>query len=248
MPLITVWPLPYHYCLMMSKILTQHTAKTNKLKTCKKNLHQYPLHLSRCPDCNRIWKEKNYEHVRELQQTWVQNNPEKIKKINQRYRENGLHKEKRLECIKKWKKANLERVKEKNKEWNKKNAERRKKTLQKWKEKNKEHVRETHRHWAQKNIKRVREKSAINAAKRRMIHIQATPSWANSEAIKVIYKECAKITSETGIKHHVDHIFPLRSRYMCGLHVETNLQILTAEENIKKNNRSWPGQLDCQQG
>lgn len=49
-----------------------------------------------------------------------------------------------------------------------------------------------------------------------------------------IYRECAKITEETGISHHVDHIHPISKG---GQHHPDNLQILTAEENIRKSNK-----------
>lgn len=54
---------------------------------------------------------------------------------------------------------------------------------------------------------------------------------ADRDAIAAIYKEARKTTRETGIEHHVDHIKPLVAG---GTHHPNNLQILTAEENLKK--------------
>lgn len=63
---------------------------------------------------------------------------------------------------------------------------------------------------------------------------QAFPSWANIEKIQEIYKNCKKFSEETGIIYHVDHIIPLNGKLVSGLHVENNLRIITAEENLKK--------------
>jgi hypothetical protein len=72
----------------------------------------------------------------------------------------------------------------------------------------------------------------------RVKHIkQATPSWADMEKIAAFYAEAERLTAETGIPHHVDHVYPLRGKTMCGLHVEGNLQILHAVANLRKSNR-----------
>lgn len=63
---------------------------------------------------------------------------------------------------------------------------------------------------------------------------KATPSWADRSEIRAIYAEAKRITEETGIKHHVDHIIPLRGEVVCGLHVSNNMQIIPADENLQK--------------
>jgi hypothetical protein len=73
---------------------------------------------------------------------------------------------------------------------------------------------------------------------RRADVVQRTPSWANHEAIKAVYAECARLTVVTGTQHHVDHIVPLRGLTVSGLHVENNLQILPSFENLSKG-RKW---------
>ena len=50
-------------------------------------------------------------------------------------------------------------------------------------------------------------------------------------------EEANAIFKDYGILFHVDHIIPLRGKLVSGLHVEDNLQVLSAKENLSKNNR-----------
>ena len=75
------------------------------------------------------------------------------------------------------------------------------------------------------------------AAEYRAAKIRATPKWRDKIAIKKIYAECTRISLETGIVHHVNHIVALNAKFVCGLHVEFNLEIITGSKNCSLSNR-----------
>jgi hypothetical protein len=75
---------------------------------------------------------------------------------------------------------------------------------------------------------------------RRAQKLKATPPWLTNEhkrQIVEIYRERDRLTLETGIIYHVDHIYPLVHDKLCGLHVPWNLQILPAGDNLSKGNK-----------
>lgn len=66
----------------------------------------------------------------------------------------------------------------------------------------------------------------------------ATPPWLSLRQrgnMNLIYK----VARER--KLHVDHIVPLRSPLVCGLHVPWNLQLMSPASNGNKSNHMWPG-------
>lgn len=75
---------------------------------------------------------------------------------------------------------------------------------------------------------------------RRSTKARATPAWLtedNHATIRTLHDEAARLTNETGVAHHVDHIVPLKHASVCGLHVPWNLQVLSGSENSAKSNR-----------
>jgi hypothetical protein len=134
------------------------------------------------------------------------------------YRANNLEKE--LCRDNKYKNANKEIIAEKR--------------VKRYKKNPKEEIKKV-RAWQLLNSDKV----TATSAKRRAYKVFATPLWLTSEqftAISLFYTKAKTLEQETGIKCHVDHIIPLQGKYVCGLHVPWNLQVLSREENISKRN------------
>ena len=81
-------------------------------------------------------------------------------------------------------------------------------------------------------------KALTSVRKRR--HRNATPKWLTAEqklTIRNLYLQAMQLTKITGERYVVDHIVPLISDEVCGLHVPWNLRVITQEENLKKSNK-----------
>jgi len=90
--------------------------------------------------------------------------------------------------------------------------------------------------WKERNTVWVR---ADTKARRRK-HRLATPKWltqAQKGQIRELYKIAITMTKTTGEQYVVDHIVPLRSEFVCGLHVPWNLRVIPRQENLLKSNK-----------
>ena len=152
------------------------------------------------------------EKAKAYYEAYREANPEKLKARRKAYYHANKEKQK----------AYYEVNKEKYKEWHKE-----------YREANKEKEKLRKQAWFQANKAKAYRTSLKR--KNKMNEFQ-TPAWANIDKMNETYKECKRISEETGILHHVDHIIPLNGRNVSGLHVETNLQIITAHENLSKHN------------
>lgn len=112
---------------------------------------------------------------------------------------------------------------------------------------------------AQDAVKKYREKNRVflreralariklnpaRASERRRAHearqLNAVPPWSDRAGCVEFYdamQEWNSIWPEDSV--HVDHIVPLNSPVVCGLHVPAILQILRASDNIRKSNSLW---------
>lgn len=63
------------------------------------------------------------------------------------------------------------------------------------------------------------------------------PPWVDRAVLVGFYEKAARKTKQTGIKHAVDHIWPIKGEGFVGLHVPWNLRVITKSANSAKSNR-----------
>lgn len=162
---------------------------------------------------------ENPERQREATRKWRAKNPERKRQIQRD-----------------WRAANAERLKERRRQNYAANAEHNREKQRQWRVRNKDRLNEWRAEWARRNAGTVNAKNA----RRHAAKLQATPAWANRVEIRAIYEAAALL----GPAFHVDHIVPLRSKRVCGLHCEANLRIIPAALNASKHNRHWPDMFE----
>ena len=199
------------------------TSKTKQCSRCKevKLLNDFPRDRKQRDGLRASCKDCNKLRQKE----YHQNNRDKELQRGKEYRQNN--KNKISQRRKEWYQNNRDKALQRKKEYYQNNRDR---ELQRRKEHH------------QNNPDKARAKHARRRATKR----NATPPWADKAVIEAIYAEAVWLQDFTGEPCHVDHIVPLKSDFVCGLHVPANLQTLPGVENIAKSNRSWPGQLPCQ--
>jgi hypothetical protein len=187
-------------------------------KPCK-NEHISDRYVTdgKCVECNRI----------KMQKYWVKY-PEAVAKRNEYLRTRKERNPEAYQADQKYKKyrwANDATYKEAGKQSAKENHVKR--------YANPEYVelcRQQSLEWAKNNRGKYRAK----VARRRAALKNATPKWVNYDEITKIYENCPS-------GYHVDHVIPLNSKIVSGLHVPWNLQYLPAYENLSKGNRLLVG-------
>jgi hypothetical protein len=132
-----------------------------------------------------------------------------------------------------WRLDNKDKVAKHNATYRKKNLDKVKELRVVWAAANPNNVKKNQTKYRKKNLG----KYANNEAKRRAKQYQATPSWADTFMIEEIYHLASLRTQLLGYPWEVDHIIPLQSKYVCGLHVESNLQVIPRKQNRSKGNK-----------
>lgn len=168
--------------------------------------------------------------------------------VEKRYTINGLC----VTCSAEWTadyfRRNLDKGLAKTQRWQRNNPEKTKAIFAKWRGANREHDIARSREYRAAHPEESRARSAkyrdgnlgkLRESTRRSWDdcAQATPRWADMDAIHAVYDEAVRLERTTGIRYSVDHIIPVGAKTVSGLHVHWNLQAIPLKDNQSKGGK-----------
>lgn len=191
---------------------------------------------------------------REKNRAWRAANKERVAQYNAQYK--AEHKEEIRASAALWKEKNNELIRTKQKQWREDHKEHKQRYAKEYQAANRERELARMKEYREQPEIQTRRKTyaaqynrlkrtARTAAEqeRKANKKQAIPGWF-SEFDALVMLEAADLcqlrAKTTGIKWHIDHIVPLVSSRVCGLHIGCNIQVIPAVENQAKGNRHWP--------
>ena len=235
-----------------TKPLDDFSAKRSKCKACisRYNTQYRKANADKLKVSNTTYRQENKDSVAAYQRIYRQKNKEVLSVYKAKYyldnkeaiigKAAKYYVDKQTKIIK-YRQANKEKISIYNTEYELKNKESRNIYRAQYRKNNREVLAIKASTYASNNPDKINARNA----KRRASKLQRTVLWANNQIIKSIYKDCEEINlaakaagcSESFV---IDHIIPLQGKLVSGLHVETNLQILTNSENCSKGNKFTP--------
>jgi 5-methylcytosine-specific restriction endonuclease McrA len=125
------------------------------------------------------------------------------------------------------------KTKQKNKSLFDKNRDRILLANKKYRLENREKFNEVCKKWHQRNPEKHNEIIAKRRSQKK--HGIISLSKEQRKIMRCFYKQADRLEKRFGLQFHVDHIIPLSKG---GLHIPTNLQVLPAKLNLKKNSKN----------
>lgn len=216
--------------------LSPRDTKTGQCLECRTSYSKQHYHNNkdRYIEWSAAYRERNRDDLRDYNNRWRKEHPEQSKQhAKQTYEKN---KDKRLVAAKKNYHDNIACRKQSAKQWQQENREKCQEICRNYRANNSKQSSLSSSKYRSQN----KEKYAYYEATRRASKKQACPDWLTEEhhqQMLDIYTKAVSLTEQSELQYHVDHIVPLQSDLVCGLHVPWNLQIIIASDNLKKSNK-----------
>jgi hypothetical protein len=90
----------------------------------------------------------------------------------------------------------------------------------------------------------------VRAIHKRAARAKRIVDWGPETTAATLEKElqlqalAQRLTCEEGVPYEVDHMLPMQGKFVCGLHVWNNLQVLPERLNVRKGNRMILTEVD----